>query len=66
MRLTLAQKYMLGLKMLGMTNTELVKKLNFSKQYIGQLIKGQRKNEIFSKWMEENVLILFKTNRSFK
>lgn len=66
MRLTLAQKYMLGLKMLGMTNTELAKKLNFSKQYIGQLIKGQRKNEIFSKWMEENVLILFKTNRSFK
>lgn len=66
MRLTLAQKYMLGLKMLGMTNTELAKKLNFSKQYIGQLIKGQRKNEYFSKWMEENVLILFKTNRSFK
>ena len=66
MRLTLAQKYMLGLKMLGMTNTELGKKLNFSKQYIGQLIKGQRKNEFFSKWMEENVLILFKTNRSFK
>ena len=66
MRLTLAQKYMLGLKMLGMTNTELAKKLNFSKQYIGQLIKGQRKNEYFSKWMEENVLILFETNRSFK
>ena len=45
MRLTLAQKYMLGLKMLGMTNTELAKRLNFSKQYIGQLIKGQRKND---------------------
>ena len=66
MKLTLAQKYMFGLKMLGMTNTELAKRLNFSKQYIGQLIKGQRKNEYFSKWMDENVLVLFKTNRSFK
>ena len=66
MRLTLTQKYMLGLKMLGMTNTELAKKLNFSKQYIGQLIKDQRRNAYFTKWMEENVLILFKTNRSFK
>ena len=66
MRLTLAQKYMLGLKMLGMTNTQLAKELNFSKQYISQLIKCQRKNEIFSSWMNKNVLPLFGTQRSFK
>ena len=32
MRLTINQKYVLGLKMLGITNTELAKQLHFSKQ----------------------------------
>ena len=66
MRLTVNQKYVLGLKMLGITNTELGKRLHFSKQYIGQLIKGQRKNESFNNWMNENVMPLFETNKRFK
>ena len=66
MRLTINQKYVLGLKMLGITNTELGKILHFSKQYIGQLIKGQRKNESFNNWMNENVMPLFETNKRFK
>ena len=66
MRLTINQKYVLGLKMLGITNTELAKQLYFSKQYIGQLIKGQRKNASFNDWMNKNVMPLFETNKRFK
>ena len=66
MRLTINPKYVLGLKMLGITNTELAKQLHFSKQYIGQLIKGQRKNASFNDWMNKNVMPLFETNKRFK
>ena len=66
MRLTINQKYVLGLQMLGITNTELAKQLHCSKQYIGQLIKGQRKNASFNDWMNKNVMPLFETNKRFK
>ena len=66
MRLTINQKYVLGLKMLGITNTELAKQLHFSKQDIGQLIKRQRKNASFNDWMNKNVMPLFETNKRFK
>lgn len=66
MRLSLNQKYIVGLKELKMTQSDLAKELGFSRNYINMLIKGSRKNELFNQWMQENVLILFKTKRSVK
>jgi DNA-binding CsgD family transcriptional regulator len=66
MRLTLNQKYAIGLKSLNMTQADLANELGFSRNYINMLIKGSRKNELFNQWMSENVLILFKNKRSIK
>lgn len=60
MRLSLNQKYIIGLKELKMTQNDLGKELGFSRNYINMLIKGSRKNELFDQWMKENVLVLFK------
>ena len=60
MRLSLNQKYIIGLKELKMTQSDLGKELGFSRNYINMLIKGSRKNELFDQWMKENVLVLFK------
>ena len=64
MRLSLNQKYIIGLKELKMTQSDLGKELGFSRNYINMLIKGSRKNELFDQWMKENVLVLFKNKRS--
>ena len=61
MRLSLNQKYIIGLKELKMTQSDLGKELGFSRNYINMLIKGSRKNELFDQWMKENVLIYSKT-----
>ena len=66
MRLSLNQKYIIGLKELKMTQSDLGKELGFSRNYINMLIKGSQKNELFDQWMKENVLILFKNKRSVK
>ena len=66
MRLSLNQKYIIGLKEFKMTQSDLDKELVFSRNYINMLIKGSRKNELFDQWMKENVLVLFKNKRSVK
>ena len=66
MRLSLNQKYIIGLKELKMTQSDLGKELGFSRNYINMLINGSRKNELFDQWMKENVLVLFKNKRSVK
>ena len=66
MRLSLNQKYIIGLKELKMTQSDLGKELGFSRNYTNMLIKGSRKNELFDQWMKENVLVLFKNKRSVK
>lgn len=66
MRLSLNQKYIIGLKELKMTQSDLGKELGFSRNYINMLIKGSWKNELFDQWMKDNVLILFKNKRSVK
>ena len=66
MRLSLNQKYIIGLKELKMTQSDLGKELGFSRNYINMLIKGSLKNELFDQWMKENVLVLFKNKRSVK
>ena len=66
MRLSLNQKYIIGLKELKMTQSDLGKELGVSRNYINMLIKGSRKNELFDQWMKENVLVLFKNKRSVK
>lgn len=66
MRLSLNQKYIIGLKELKMTQSDLGKELGSSRNYINMLIKGSRKNELFDQWMKENVLVLFKNKRSVK
>ena len=66
MRLSLNQKYIIGLKELKMTQSDLGKELGFSRNYINMLIKGSRKSELFDQWMKENVLVLFKNKRSVK
>lgn len=43
MRLSLNQKYIIGLKELKMTQSDLGKELGFSRNYINMLIKGSRK-----------------------
>ena len=66
MRLSLNQKYIIGLKELKMTQSDLGKELGFSRNYINMLKKKKKKNELFDQWMKENVLILFKNKRSVK
>ena len=66
MRLSLNQKYIIGLKELKMTQSDLGKELGFSRHYINMRIKGSRNNELFDQWMKDNVLVLFKNKRSVK
>jgi len=66
MYLTLNQKYSIGLKTLKMTHSDLAKTLGFSRTYVTMLINGERENELFTKWMDENVLYLFRNKRSLK
>lgn len=63
MRLSLNQKYIVGLNMLNMTQKDLAEELGYSRNYINMLINGSRKNERFNQWLEENVLILFKNRK---
>jgi len=64
--LTLNQKYQIGLKTLKISHSDLANILGFSRSYITLLINGERKNELFTKWMDENVMYLFKNKRSLK
>ena len=66
MRLSLNQKYIIGLKELKMTQSDLGKEFGVSHPSLNMLIKGSRKNELFDQWMKENVLVLFKNKRSVK
>ena len=66
MRLSLNQKYIIGLKELKMTQNDLGKELGFSRNYINMLIKGRRKNGLFDQWMKENGLNLVKNKKSGK
>ena len=63
MRLSLNQKYIVGLNMLNMTQKDLAEELGYSRNYINMLINGSRKNERFNQWLEENVLIIFKNRK---
>lgn len=66
MRLSLEHKYMIGLKTLNITQCELAQELGFTRNYVNMLVNGKRKNPLFDKWMEINVLPLFKNKRSLK
>lgn len=66
MRLTKKQKYLIGLNYLNMSQAALGRELGFCRSHISMLINGTRKNELFDKWMKENVLILFTNKRSVK
>lgn len=66
MYLNLYQKYSIGLKALNMTHSDLADILGFSRNYVCMLMNGKRKNELFTKWMDENVLPLFRNKRSLK
>ena len=65
-RLTKKQKYLIGLNYLNMSQTALGRELGFCRSHISMLINGTRKNELFDKWMKENVLVLFTNKRSVK
>ena len=66
MNLTLNQKYSIGLKFLRITHSDLAKTLGFTRNYVTMLVNGKRKNELFTAWMEENVMPLFRNKRSLK
>jgi hypothetical protein len=65
-RLTKKQKYLIGLNYLNMSQAALGRELGFCRSHISMLINGTRKNELFDKWMKENVLVLFTNKRSVK
>ncbi len=49
-----------------MSQAALGRELGFCRSHISMLINGTRKNELFDKWMKENVLVLFTNKRSVK
>lgn len=66
MRLSLYDKYKLGMKKLSITQNELALEMGFTRSYVNMLVNGKRKNDQFDNWVEENILPLFETKRSIK
>lgn len=66
MRLSLYDKYKLGMKKLSITQNELALEMGFTRSYVNMLVNGKRKNDQFDNWVKENILPLFETKRSIK
>ncbi len=66
MRLSLYDKYKLGMKKLSITQNKLALEMGFTRSYVNMLVNGKRKNDQFDNWVKENILPLFETKRSIK
>lgn len=64
MRLSLYDKYKLGMKKLSITQNELALEMGFTRSYVNMLVNGKRKNDQFDNWVKKNILPLFETKRS--